>query len=169
MTTRLIALGLAFAGASRAASPHGLGPRATQFSPAGFNAVGVDYKKPQVLTETFFNPFHVQMGMDAMQKRNSAAITDEAVTDAIGTRKISGVLYQRQAKSPPASSSATRCSPSARRSTFPDDTKARSIPWSRARASSCAAVAADSIGLDVSPETEATRRLNIPLRAFWHP
>ena len=162
LRTAAALLGLLAASAVHAAPP----PVDSSLTP--YDRVGVDYKTPQVLTETFFNPFHVQASADAMQKKEGAAVTDEAVTAAIGVRGVSGVLFGAR----PGSSRiivGDQVFSIGDELTFPDADKGGVLPLVKGASVVLRRVSRDSMGLDISPETEPTRRMNIPLRDFWHP
>jgi len=155
-------VGLLLGGAAGAAEP------AVDPTLVRYDAVGADYKKAQVLTETFFNPFHVQATSDALQKKEGAAVTDEAVAAAIGQRGISGVLFGAK---PGASRIIVgdQVFGIGEEIAFPDQDKGGLIPLVKGAAVVLRRVSRESMGLEISPETEPSRRMNIPLRAFWHP
>jgi hypothetical protein len=173
------ALGLVLFNLAEAApsSSNGLGPRAVSAFPAAilaaaeesrFNSVQTDYKKPQELSEAFFNPFKVHATVQELQKKGSAAITNETVIDAVAGRGISGMLFAAK----PTMNRVIigdQVFSVGEELTFPDLEKGGQAPLLVGANVILRRVRSDGLELDVNTETEPVRRVNFPLRNFWRP
>jgi hypothetical protein len=174
-----VAIGLVLLNLAEAAptSSSGLSPRAAGAFPAAilatadenrFNSVQTDYKKPQELSEAFFNPFKVHATVQELQKKGSAAITNETVIDAVAGRGISGMLF---AAKPTLNRViiGDQVFSVGEELTFPDPEKGGQAPLLAGANVILRRVRSDSLELDVSTETEPARRVNFPMRSFWRP
>jgi hypothetical protein len=135
----------------------------------GFNSVRPDYKKEQELPDTFFNPFKVQSTAESdLQKKDSATITNEAISDALSHRGISGVIYASR-DSHDRVIIGDQVFGVGDELTFPNDAKDAPDPLVTGANVVLREVGTASLSFDVTPEGEPARRMNFPLRAFWHP
>jgi hypothetical protein len=140
--------------------------------PAGgehFELVGTDYKKPQELSDSFFNPFKIQASIGSgAQRKEGAAVSNDTITDAVGKRGVSGILY---------------ASKSERNRViigdevfgvgdelgFPNADSDAVSPLVPGATVVLRSVASASLTFDVTPDGEPARRVVYPLRAFWRP
>ena len=125
-----------------------------------FGPIGLDYKKPQVLSDSFFNPFKVQAGA-GLSKKDGAAVTNESVAEAIGLRGVSGIVYAPGGKAKRAIIGDEVC--------FIDPTKADGAPLVPGVSVVLREVGLRSLGVDVSGDGEAPRRVIFPLLSFRKP
>ncbi len=141
---------------------------ASPAAPSLFERVGSDYKKPQEVPDSFFNPFKIQATGVSAPKKGSAAITNELVSDAVGRRGVSGVVYAA-----PAETSHVIIGDQVfgigDELVFPEADGAGSAPLVPGAAVVLREIGAHDLALDLTPEGEATRRVNFPLHAFWRP
>jgi hypothetical protein len=132
-----------------------------------FNPVGIDYKKPQDLPDTFFNPFKIAAGVDS-QKKDSATVTNDTIIEALGHRGISGIIYaQRDSRNRVIIGD--QVFGVGDELAFPNDTKDTPDPLVTGASVVLREVGKANLTLDVSPEGEPARRMTFPLRAFWRP
>jgi hypothetical protein len=146
-----------------------LGAKETAAGGEQFDLVRTDYKKPQELSDSFFNPFKIQASTESgSQRKEGAAVTNEAITDAIGRRGVSGVLF----------------APHGDRNrviigdqvfgvgdelTFPNPDSDAISPLVPGATVVLRSVASGTLSFDVTPDGETARRVAFPLRAFWRP
>jgi len=137
-------------------------------SAPNFSSISPDYKTPQELPESFFNPFKIQAILDAaLAGRDVPAVSNDAVLVALGHRGVSGLLYS---------------GPTGRNRviigdavfsvgdelTFASD-KGDDTPLVNGATVVLRALRANSLLLEVTPIGESARPLNYSLRAFWRP
>jgi hypothetical protein len=134
-----------------------------------FDLVGPDYKKPQQLSDAFFNPFKIQASTEsASQRKDGAAVTNEAITDAVGHRGVSGVLYAPQGDRNRVIIG-DQVFGVGDELTFPSATSDTLAPLVPGASVVLRAVAKGSLSFDVTPDGEPPRRVSFPLKAFWRP
>jgi hypothetical protein len=135
-----------------------------------FSNVGPDYKKPLVLTDTFFNPFRAQAPESVLQKQESASVTNESVGAAIGHRGISGLVYATAGESDKVIIGDQVFSIGDPLE-FPskDANQDGMVPLVDGASIVLREVKAQSLTFEITPEGEATRQLVYPLRGFWRP
>jgi hypothetical protein len=132
-----------------------------------FNPIGIDYKKPQDLPDSFFNPFKVQSAGES-QKKDSATVTDDAIVEALGHRGISGIIYAlREGRNRVIIGD--QVFGVGDELTFPNDAKDVPDPLIAGASVVLREVGKANLTLEVTPESEPVRRLTFPLRAFWRP
>ncbi len=131
-----------------------------------FAWVGSDYKKPLEVPDNFFNPFKIQATGSAAPRKASAAITNELVSEAVGHRGVSGLVY-----STPAATSHVIIGDQVfgigDELVFPEGDTGETAPLVVGATVVLREVGAGDLALDLTPEGEATRRISFPLRAFW--
>jgi hypothetical protein len=153
-----------------AAGPLGAAPASAADSagPSLFDRVSSDYKKPQEVPDNFFNPFKIQATGSAAPRKASAAITNELVSEAVGHRGVSGLVYAT-----PAATSHVIIGDQVfgigDELVFPDGDSGREVPLVAGAAVILREIGGHDLALDLTPEGEATRRISFPLRAFWRP
>ena len=120
------------------------------------------------MPDNFFNPFKIQATGSAAPRKASAAITNELVSEAVGHRGVSGLVYGT-----PAATSHVIIGDQVfgigDELVFPDGDTGKDIPLVAGAAVVLREIGAQDLALDLTPEGEATRRINFPLRAFWRP
>jgi len=132
-----------------------------------FALFGADYKKPQVLPETFFNPFKVQTETTLAKKEGPGAVAD-TVADAIGLRRVSGIVYAP-------GSGANRAIIGDQvfgigdELSFPDGDKPGLAPLVAGSTVVLREVDQNHLAFDVGAEGEAPHRVSFSLRNFWTP
>lgn len=134
-----------------------------------FSLIGGDYKKPQEVPENFFNPFKVQLAGGAALQKKANVLTNESVSEAVGRRGVSGLIYAE-----PATMSRVIIGDQVfgvgDELAFPDGDKGGTAPLVPGANVVLRDVGAENLRLDVTPEGgEATREVNFPLRNFWRP
>lgn len=135
----------------------------------GFAGVGIDYKKPQELSASFFNPFRIQSASDsAMQKKDSATVTNDVVAGALAHRGVSGIIYTRQGGGSEVIIG-DQVFGVGDELTFPDEGKDDPVPLVSGASVVLRGVGAGNLAFDVSPEGEPVRRMTYSLRGFWRP
>jgi len=138
--------------------------------PAGdtrFVALGADYKKPQVLPETFFNPFKVQADSKLAKKEGPGAAV-EAVVEAVGQRRVTGVIYA-PADGASRAIIGDQVFGIGDEVSFPDPDKPGLAPLVAGNTVVLREVDAHHLGFDVGAEGETPRRVSFSLRNFWSP
>jgi hypothetical protein len=172
-----VLLNLARAAPSPSGAGTGFGPRAAPVLPGSilaaddesrFNSVRPDCKKPQELSEGFFNPFKVHATVQELQKKEGSAVSNETVIEAIASRGVSGMLFAAQARMNRAIIG-DQVFAIGEELTFPSLEKGGQIPLLAGATVVLRRVRSDSLGLDVTTETEPARQVNFPLRNFWQP
>jgi hypothetical protein len=143
-------------------------PASAPSGAALFEQVGSDYKKPQEVPDTFFNPFKIQATGSAAPKKGGAAITNELVSDAVGRRGVSGLAYAKTADASHVIIG-DQVFGIGDELTFPDGDTGGSVPLVAGAIVVLRQIGAQDLALDLTPEGEATRRINLPLHAFWQP
>jgi hypothetical protein len=135
-----------------------------------FSNLGTDFKKPQVLPETFFNPFKAQAPESALQKQESASVTNEAVAAAISHRGISGLVYAAAGRANKVIIG-DQVFGIGEELTFPTKDTAKDEPDPLVAGASIVLleVKPESLTVEITPEGEPPRRLAYPLRTFWRP
>jgi hypothetical protein len=135
-----------------------------------FGSVGTDYKKPQVLNDSFFNPFKAQAPESILQKQESASVTNEAVGAAIGHRGISGLVYATAGETDKVIIGDQVFSIGDELEFPPKDaTQDGPVPLVSGASIVLREVKAQSLTFEITPEGEASRQLVYPLRGFWRP
>jgi hypothetical protein len=150
-------------GTGRAGVSPGTGNSANLFS-----LVGADYKKPQELPDSFFNPFKIDTAFESALQKKAEPVTNEAVTDALDRHGVSGITYASE--------------PGQNRVligdqvfgvgdelTFPDMEKGGSQPLMTGASITLREINPGYLSFDVTPEGEAAHRLSFSLRNFWKP
>ena len=132
-----------------------------------FQPIGIDYKKPQVLPDSFFNPFKVQVGA-ALSKKDGGGVTNESVSDAIGKRGVSGIVYGPGGKAKRAIIGDEVFDVGDELS-FRDAGKPGGAPLVAGASVVLREVGSRSLGVDVTADGETTRRVTFPLLNFWKP
>jgi len=132
-----------------------------------FEPIGTDYKKPEVLTDTFFNPFKVQVE-STFAKKDGTAVTNEKVAAAIGHRGISGIVYSPDGRATRAIIGDDVFAVGDELS-FSDANKPEGMPLVLGVSVVLREVGAHGLGVDVSADGETTRRVNVPLGNFSKP
>ena len=135
-----------------------------------YGSVGTDYKKAQVLTDGFFNPFKAQAPESILQKQESASVTNEAVVAAISHRAISGLIYATAGETDKVIIGDQVFSIGDELE-FPskDATQDGPVPLVSGASIVLRAVKAQSLTFEITPEGETSRQLVFPLRGFWRP
>jgi hypothetical protein len=134
-----------------------------------FDLVGIDYKKPQELSDAFFNPFKIQASIGSgSQKKDGAAVTNDTITDALGKRGVSGILYAPQGDRNRVIVG-DQVFGIGDEITFPNADSDALSPLVPGASVVLRTVTSGSLGLDVTPDGEPARRIAYPLRAFWRP
>jgi hypothetical protein len=132
-----------------------------------FDALGADYKKPQVLPETFFNPFKVH-AEPGPAKKDGPGVTADAVADAVGLRRVSGIVY-----SPAAGTNRAIIGDQVfgvgDELSFPDEDKPGLVPLVPGNTVVLREVDAQHLAFDVAAEGEAPRHVIFSLHSFWAP
>ena len=132
-----------------------------------FEPIGLDYKKPKVLSDSFFNPFKVQVGA-SLSKKDGAAVTNESVAEAIGLRGVSGIVYGPggMAKRAIIGDDVFTVGDELN---FSDPTKEEGAPLVPGVSVILREIGRRSLGVDVSGDGEAPRRVTFPLVSFRKP
>ena len=163
----LLLIALTGAGPAAAAAPDAA-PAASDASPPQFGQISTEYKKPQELPDSFFNPFKIQAVSDAaMGNHEVAAVSNEAVLAAISHRGLSGLIYSGPDGHNRAIIGDEVFSVGDELSFAGDN--AEPAPLVAGAAVVLRAVRANNLLLEVTPTGEAARPLVYPLRAFWRP
>jgi hypothetical protein len=132
-----------------------------------FNLLNTDYKKPQVLAETFFNPFKVQADV-GLSKKEGPGVTNESVAAAIGHRGVSGIVYL-SGKGANQVIIGDQVFGIGDELSFPGGEKAGFVPLVAGATVVLREVGKDRLGVDVTGESDTARRVTFPLRSFWQP
>lgn len=135
-----------------------------------FGALSLDFKKPQVLPDGFFNPFRAQSPESAMQKQESASVTNDAVVAAVAHRGISGLVYA-QAGGDNKVIIGDQVFGVGDELTFPSEEKDKDdlVPLVAGASIVLVEVKPQSLTLQITPEGDVPRQLTYPLRGFWRP
>ena len=153
---------LAVATAGPAGSGHRFGPRR-----ALHRLSAPDYKKPQVLPDTFFNPFKVQAEAGPA-KKDGPGVAAESVAAAITLRHVTGIAYaptggvNRAIIGDEVFGIGDEVS-------FADSDKPGLTPLLPGNTVVLREVDAGHLAFDVGAEGETPRRVSFSLRNFWTP
>jgi hypothetical protein len=134
-------------------------------NPGLFSLIGPDYKKPQEVPDTLFNPFKVEASNELMQRRG-AAVTDQSVASAVVHRGVSGVVYggDGRANQVIIGDQVFRIGDEL---TFPS--AEGSSPLLPGASVTLREVNRNSLVFDYATEGEGSRRAIVSLRSFWRP
>ncbi len=151
--------------AALAAAPAAAGTGPAPADP--FARIGPDYKKPQELTEGFFNPFRVEATSEMSLQRKGGPVSNDAVDAAIVHRGVSGIILGTD----PASNQAIIGDQVFRigdELSFPDGDKG-STPLVPGVSVVLSGIDKDILSLEVISEGEALRKASFSLKSFWRP
>jgi hypothetical protein len=138
--------------------------------PAGdnrFDAFGAEYKKPQVLPETFFNPFKVQAEAGGA-KKEGAGVAADTVVEAVALRRVTGIVYAAKGDASWAIIGDQVFSIGDEVS-FPDAGMPGLTPLVPGNTVVLREVDAHHLGFDVGADGEPPRRVSFSLRDFSAP
>jgi hypothetical protein len=170
MFAGMIMAGLAVGAAAPAVAADALAVPAAAPVPQAylFGLIGPDYKKPREVPDVFFNPFKIQASSAIAAGPKKDAVSNEAIAEAIARRGVTGIV----------------CAPDGHASrviigdqvfaagdelSFPVGEKDGLAPLVPGASTVLREVGPESLSFEVTPDGEAARRLNFPLRDFWRP
>jgi hypothetical protein len=130
-----------------------------------FDSFGSDYKRGQVLPETFFNPFKVRFE-SGLAKREGPGATAESLAEAITRRGVSG-LAASPGGGPGRVIIGDQVFCVGDELGFPDADKPGLAPLLAGSTVILRAADAHKLVFEVSADGDAPRRVNFPLADFW--
>lgn len=135
-----------------------------------FAAIGDAYKQAEVLTDSLFNPFKIKgaVGLPGGKGRDAAAVTDQGIADAVERRRVTGILLAPD----PANNRVIigdEIFSVGDALQFFDRDKGVDEPLALGATVVLKDVKQDSLAVEVSPDGENPRRLELTLRTFWRP
>lgn len=128
---------------------------------------GPAFKQPQVLPDSFFNPFKVQTEASAA-KKDGPGVAAESVAEAVTLRRVTGIAY-----APAGGASRAIIGDEVfgigDEVSFPDPDKPGLTPLVPGNTVVLREVDAHHLAFDVGAEGETPHRVIYSLRTFWSP
>ena len=131
-----------------------------------FDLIGPDYKKPQELPASFFNPFKSQTSIAALARKEVPSVTNEAVTDAVTKRGISGIVLAADLRTNRVVLGDEVFAVDDELS-FADPRQSEPAPLLAGASVVLKAIRSENLEFEIRVEGEPPRTMTFPLRRFW--
>jgi len=144
----------------------GLGAADAPPPPDRFNLIGDNYKHARELPPTLFNPFKSQSNNAALARKETASVTNEAISDALTTRGVSGIVISPDAQADRVVMGDEVFGVGDELS-FPSPKHSNFDPLITGASVLLSAIRQENLEFEVRVEGEPPRHLTFPLRSFW--